>query len=326
MTTDLTRRTILKNAMSMLACSALGATVSSLGCRDKNIAPPNKVAPSKDAAPCPAATNFNVVLHGLFLIELWDDKDGAGHPIPPDQRIRIVAPDCSVLNIPHAYHAGSWSTKKFRGFARAKDYFSQWSLPQATKPSASLPTMAHFAGTLDYSKEYFSLYLPYPKAITPLRVIDKTKIRHSGSITDADFPLVVALTYDVGQTPPQPLMAVPNGSWDPNSNFHIFAEPECEVDCVDITTHGNDTLMQTKKLFRNPADYDVQMTDMIDCSQPLPGSALDQCPSALGALNVTTDEEQAYFEIFPCPPVRAKKRLIPPLHMATCASVVLTGP
>ena len=317
MTKRPSRRTVLTNAAKTLAFSTFAATpLSMLSCKEDQ---------TRKAASCNPGSNFNVVLHGLFFIELWNDHDAGGHPIgAPDQRIRIVAPDCSVLDIPHIYRAGSWSTARFRGFSRSKDYFSGWvpSPNENHKPAIALPSMQHFAGTLDYSQRYFSLYLPYPIAITPLRALDPTMVHHSGSISDAPFPLVVALTYEMGQRPTQPLMPNLGASWDANSNFHIFSEPECEMSCLDMVKHGNDTLMQAKKMFPHPGDYDVSLVSPIDCTQSVPPIKPDPCPAAPGVLSA---EESSLAELFPCQHGDERK-FRPAVHMPTCASVILTGP
>ena len=312
-----TRRAILRNAAkSLVFFGASSSFFSFISCRNKDKKKTDQAKVKTSA--CTTGTNFNVVLHGLFFIELWDATS------PEDQRVRIVSPDCSALDIPHAYRAGSWSTGRFHGFSRQKTFYSGWKLPTTAMPTITVAKMENYAGRLAYAQQYFSLYLPYPKQITALKALDNAIVSHSPKITDGDFPLVLALTYDDQQRPSLPLMPVPSGSWDPNSNFHIFAEPECEMSCGDMIKHDNDTLAEAQKMFPTSADYNVSLKTQVDCSNPNSQPTIKQypCPTTLG---VQPEEEQSLADISPCNNFGGGK-MIPAVHMPTCASVVLTPP
>lgn len=323
MKTQLSRRSLIKNGAKALAFSTLtGAPFSMLLGKKKN---------ATSQQNCLSANNFNVVLHGLFFIEVWNDvrknPDGSTTSIPSDQKIRIVAPDCSQLSVPHVYRAGSWSKKNFVKIdnTHTKDYLSGWPLSNA-KPTIQLPAMPGFAGKLKYSLEYFSLYLPYPLTITPLRVLPSASVNHSSTISNANFPLVVALTYDLGQVPSNPFMGL-NSVWDPNSNFHIFAEPLCQMACLDMVKHSDETLQAAQNMFPNATDFSVAPASPVVCSQPTQPIPTDPCPAAS---NVTQEEENSLWELSPCNNSRvktpSKKGLFHPnVNMPTCASIILTS-
>jgi hypothetical protein len=318
------RRRFLRNASAMCAVSALGsvpfASVSGTTERDSN--QQRRPSPSRNQAgscttPCTISADFTIVLHGLFLIELWGPDDTH---IPDDQKVRIFTPDCSHLIHSHVYSAGSWGMP-FVAIQGYKDYYPKWNIPGAKMTTdKNLPEMAQQAGNVLRSGRYCSLYLPYPKSIRGLRSIQASAVSSTGT-TSADFPLVTALTYGSDRPSGPP---IPGAPWDSSANFHIFAEPDCIMSCKQMIAHGNETLKAAKKML---AAYDVHLANTVDCDHhPLPPIPLDECPPDKGAPGVRCEEEKSLWELpgaQPCPGFDKDKKQFA-VHMPTCASIILT--
>src|SRR5579859_3065412 len=317
-----TRRYLLKGATAMYAASTLGS-LSFVGCnggkevqrekpKQSEMCESKLVATCPNSNPCKVGTDFTIILHGLFFIELWRPQD----PVPADQKVRIIAPDCSKLkHIKHVYKAGSWG-KPFSDFP--EDYYA----PKNFNPNNGMPADKNLpeqaqAGSANKSYMYFSLSLPYPKSIRALRVIPETQVSHPGT-TAADFPLVTALTYGPDR-PPFKILPIPDTSWDPSKNFHIFAEPECIMNCDQMIMHGNETQKAAKDCL--PA-YGVGPKTQPKCDPPPDPIKFDSCPPCLGAPGVSCEEEKSLWEMAGAKPGPNFTKFKPyAVHMPTCASL-----
>ena len=318
--TVIDRRQLLKSTGVCCVASALGMLpfISACSKAVKNRPPQTEQSSSglsrsdvcSNPTPCTAISQFTIVLHGLFLIERW--------PEGQQYQIRVVTPDCSNLpHISHRYMAGSWGMP-LDSINDKKDYESGWSLGNGMTTDFNLPEMKHQVGKLDLTQRYLSLSLPYPKSIKALRVIPWNQV--TANTTVADFPLVTALIYG-DPRPDHPPLPVHPSSWDRGANFHIFAEPNCTMDCRQMIQHSGETLVATKRLL---AAYDVK-ANSVDCPpQILP----DTCPAGKGVPGVRCEEEKSLWELGvarPCADA-VKNGLKMAVNMPTCASVILTGP
>ena len=320
---EITRRRLLRNLGKLCVCSGLGGiNVGMIAFGSKaqpHNTPPKAATAAKPQSSSCSGSGFNVVLHGLFILEVWTDD-----ATPKEKKVRLMTPDCSDLHVPHKYRAGSWGQGQFRDFHKGP-YTPGWDAKNKLCPDlANLPRTEHLAGQLNYGNCYFSLYLPYPKSILPRRVIDQKLITSSGLIKN-DFPLVTVLTYDV--PPSSPIMDLGDNSWNPQANFHIFAEPECEItDETEIRQHGKDTLDKINSVL--PAGYSINLGTINGNSIMVNRDSCDRSKP------IVPDEEQSLFELQPCstPKNNAGHKLSAPtrenalVHLATCASLTITGP
>jgi len=324
------RRELLKSASTICAASALGS-LPFAGCKhsekiesktESQNAKPAATCQSTVGAACPSSnscqvsSDFTIVLHGLFFIELWRPFDSQ---YAVDEKVRIIAPDCSKLkHVQHVYKAGSWG-KRFADI-KQRNYEPHWTEPSNNPMTTdrNLPEVPG-ASTIQDAYGYFSLALPYPKSIRALRVIDGTLIS-KGRRVSAGFPLVTALTYGADR-PSNRLIDVPDGCWDAETNFHIFAEPDCLMNCDQMNTHGIETQAAAKDCFPS---YPVPAT-IINCDQPPDPVGFDSCPPCLGAPGVHCEEEISLWEMKGAPHCPNFEKIKPfAVHMPTCASLIVS--
>src|SRR5258708_38664175 len=191
-----TRREILAGTMGLCA----GATLGVAGVRVLTKTGPPSTGTQAMTGPCGNQSAFNVILHGLFLVEIWDASQ------PEDQRVRVISLDCGQMTHPHEHMAGPWKSMP-KSFPSKPPSTPGWKSNVASQPSfAALPVLKGFAGKIDPGKIYHSLSLPWPDAITPLRNVPEANVTHLGVGSPSTFPLALALTY-CGGAPTSPLIA-----------------------------------------------------------------------------------------------------------------------
>ena len=307
---EVTRRKMLMGAAGLCAASTMGGI--SIGC--KELAHKAGSAPRKNQAqaapaptPCPPGANpFSIILHGLFLVELWDSK------IPNEQRVRVISPKCAGMTIPHEHVAGSWKNLNFSSISQVSA--PGWQTTRTTRPSIKgLPTLAGWAGKVLNSKSHHSLYLPWPDLITPLRNVNPATVNYSGLGSVSSFPLALALRY---QCAPKDLAPIDGTDWSKDFNFHIFCEPKCAVPCEQLQAHAQDTLRCIAESFgSNPPAFTL-MPKTWDCTPqptdpPPTGSHIDQ------------REEGSLSEIQLCRPASGIVQATS-VHLPMCSSLILT--
>src|SRR5882724_428428 len=204
----LSRRGFLRTALAGCAASTVGGGVLS----------------SIDAVAQTCGV-FNVVLHGLFLIDL-----ATGY-------VQISSPDCTdtkVVKHKHYYRAGCWANS-LRHFPEVSGKHEPiWPIPYTNPVIRDVPILKEKMGKPKHGNAYLTLTLPAPNAITGLRTFDKSEIDYPCDYMDATkFPLVTVLTYN---SPPQfpPIRDTP---WH-SMNYHIFAEPQARMNCEEAEPHG----------------------------------------------------------------------------------------
>jgi hypothetical protein len=305
---QVTRRKMLMGVAGLCATSALGGI--SIGCRKSapkvsSASPKNRSQRAVAPAPCDNGTDFNVILHGLFLIELGGKENPSGRPI------RILSPKTDGTGISHVYRAGSWNSK-LSDFSGNCD--SQWPEKYSENLPPGIPTIHQKTDQIDYTQSQFSIFLPWPYEFNALRKIDANQAIHGG--IDAQwFPLALALRYKV----PFETAPIQGCPWMKNQNFHIFAEPECRLTCDQAILHGPDMVQKLISMFKQPTQLSLGQPQGSECKERDP----DPCPPAPG---VKTDEDKSYGELFPC-----KKELSPAnivtatsVHLPLCASILVT--
>jgi hypothetical protein len=273
---------------------------------------------SQKDIPCDNVNSFNVILHGLFLIEVWGANRPNGERVPDGERIRIFSPKTDNMGIGHLYKAGSWKHQQFTDFSG--DSHSNWPEITQQQPSTDgFPTIPHQAGKVDASKSQFSLFLPWPREFNPLRVVNESAVVHTG-IEAQWFPLALALRYDA---PPADASPIQGCDWSKDNNFHIFAEPPCKLSCPDALQHGPAMVARLLDMFNPPIHFELRQQPGHECDE----QPSDPCPQAAG---VHPGEDRSYGELFSCTPgthALSKKsgQLVPPsVHLPLCASIMLT--
>jgi len=305
----ITRRKILTGAAGLCATAAIDAMSGGLISQTHkatNSSQRIKVKAAPTPTPCPGATPFSIILHGLFLVELWDSNT------PNEQRVRVISPKCPGMKIPHEHVAGSWKNQKFTGISG----FSApgWATEREEMPDITgLPTLAGWAGRVLNSRIHHSLYLPWPDLIIPLRNVDPTTVSHSGLGTPSHFPLTLALTYQCGA--PKDIVPINQTDWSKDFNYHIFCEPKCGVGCDQLPSHADDTLRCISESFGPNGPQFTLKPKKWDC-KPVPK---DKPPSAS---HIISDEENALSEI-ECPPPAGQVGILS-VHLPMCASLILT--
>jgi hypothetical protein len=296
---NFTRRQLIAGAAGLGALSLLRTDWQSVSADSSK--------QKKAARPAPACNNgadFNVILHGLFLIELGGKKNPAGRPV------RILTPKTDGMGIGHVYRAGSWN-KTFTDFSGDCD--SQWSTNNSQPDITGFPTIRKMTDHIDYSQSQFSIFLPWPVEFNRLRTIDGSLVVHTG-IEAQWFPLALALRYKV---PPADATPIQGCNWTKDQNFHIFAEPECKLSCDDVRQHGPDMVSRLLNMFIPPASFSLSQHPGSECQERAP----DPCPPAPG---VKPGEDNCLGELFPCTK-RKKSFLQPSVHLPLCASILVTG-
>ncbi|HEY5029043.1 MAG TPA: hypothetical protein VIK39_11585 [Candidatus Angelobacter sp.] len=273
----MTRRGFVKNAAIISAGSALGGIVLP--------------AANTFAQSCGI---FNVVLHGLFVIDI-----ATGY-------VQISTPECingQDITHPHSYRAGSWKNC-VTNFPRVKgEYKPIWPAAMMTAVIRDVPILSSQMGKPDHSKAYLSLILPTPYAITGLRTFDKQEIDFPADyMTATKFPLVTVLSYD---SPPV-YSPIPGTPWD-TKNYHLFAEPEDKMDCNAADVHGKAVIQRLWKMFQSHPATGPKTKNQNQCLK-----AIDPRP---GVRCVERDEERALSELGVPSPLEA-------VHMPTCAVFV----
>jgi hypothetical protein len=240
-----TRREMLAATASL--CVATAFRVSPFGASLNMIDPPP----------------FNVILHGLFVLDIIEEEG----------TIHISSPDCTNMasHKPHKYRAGSWQ-KRFDNFKDVKgDYTPRWSpTPPNGKPDLTeAPNLTAHMGKPKHDRAYFSITLPFPMGIMGYRAFTKAEVEYpSCCMTGTKFPLVLALGY---RSAPNDAL-IPGTNWDKTKNFHIFAEPEDPMGCGEAAAHGQEAMRRLWSMFDVGPDFSgpIPRGDCYKPPEPLP--------------------------------------------------------
>lgn len=254
------------------------------------------------ADPC---ASFNIVLHGLFVIDVQNF------------RLQISTPDCTGLKHKHQYKAGYWKNS-YKHFVEIKKgiYSPPWTTNFSLPNYTDLPVLINSKmGKPKYKNAYISLVLPFPRAITGLRFFQAAEIDYSQDwIKATKFPLVTALTYDSAPR----FAPFPGTPWDPPTNYHIFAEPDHQMNCDAALDHGKQALQKLWALFDTPPSKDPLPKSKTNCSKDP-----DQPPDGLC---VDSEEETSLSELnWPIKQAPEAQSNVAPagVHMPTCAVFVV---
>jgi hypothetical protein len=231
---------------------------------------------------------FNVVLHGLFVIDI-----ATGY-------VQISSPDCRLYK--HSYLAGSWNNS-FSSFKRVQgEHEPIWPAPIVDPLIRDVPILSSDkVGKPDHSQAYLSLILPAPNAITGLRTFDMTEMIFPADYMKATkFPLVTVLTYNS----PPPFAPISGTPWD-SKNYHVFAEPASAMGCEEAATHGAQVIQQLWKMFDKKPVIDFKLKNSNNCKKSRDAQPRVRC--------VTSDEERALSEL------TGVMNNLDSVHMPTCA-------
>src|SRR5690348_4143354 len=104
------------------------------------------------------AATFNVILHGLFVIDFIDASS-----------VQISSPDCSssiLQEYPHSYRAGSW-VKDYSAFKDVKKgkYTPPTWVTAGSGQTAHVPVLESHMKKPHHDRAYFSIVLPKPAEI-----------------------------------------------------------------------------------------------------------------------------------------------------------------
>jgi hypothetical protein len=250
MTEHWTRREVVKNLGKLGAMSALG------------LSPIAGFAKAADALPC---RPFSIVLHGLFLLDVFS---GDGN----ENYIRISTPDVTG----HSYLAGPWSLH-VSDYTPVKGFHDQrWdSHVDILPPPGGMPILDARVGDPNHDSAYLSFLVPYPTAIHPFRCFDESEVDYPKDyISASKFPLVLALEYDyLPNLPP-----IENTSLDRTRNYHVFAEPPNDIPkCSDVIQHGMDAIGKVWKMLPHAPNSIPVPKDKNNCKKGIDHTAPWPC-------------------------------------------------
>lgn len=260
------RRMISKSIFTMIASGLSTSFVNfaAVGCNEQ-----------------PTHAYLNVILHGLFIVNL------------EEQYIELLTPDIPE----HQYAAGSWDRDELVYLSRGGSYrLTGVDINEAPPDLTNIPNMV-----LSKSTHGFDIYrnysrhivrLPFPAKIKFLRILHKKdNIYPTPGNTDATiycFSLCPVLVYKVWDLNQARLVAKPPlpKSWKPKfeeetgtANLHIWAEPTKK----QPTSHAQKAFDRLSDLIQ-PIHLYLGTND---------GVPLDRDPGVLG---VSREEEQGWTE------------------------------
>lgn len=160
-----------------------------------------------------AATQINVVLHGMFAIVLGNGK------------AVLYAPEVS----PHVYLGGTWLAE--RPLSKGQTYDLSASMISGKKSPVQLDpnnflVFSSQSVHMDLSQSFCTIVLPTPDNITPLRSIkaDSGPIFKGLANSPKHLPTEIVLSYDRTQVNSSIQLTPLN--WTPAVNLHLWATPE----------------------------------------------------------------------------------------------------
>ncbi len=274
----ITRRQFVQSAL--LASAAGAVSVETLWARKKQPKSPKKSSPAQKQC-------FVVVLHGLFVIDVFDP-----------QQLCIMSPDPVTLG--HICKAGSWSLSQsaYRDVDPKQTHSTSWNTGLAcpTLDPKVFPIVhvqpTHPASTL-------CIKLPYPKEFQAYRVAPELDY---GAFKGA-FPLGVGLHYPPEAPPPALIANVPV---DPSKNFHIFVELPTKPNLTQLQQHVAMVIPAVKNMF--PAGQQPPL--VAPPLQPVSSSCKDdQC--------IKAKEDYAWPELKDDPCTKRQ----PSIHPVLCMSM-----
>ncbi|HEY7405716.1 MAG TPA: hypothetical protein VIB39_19480 [Candidatus Angelobacter sp.] len=181
------------------------------------------------ASATPACHPFSIVLHGLFLLDVFADY------------IQISTPQVCG----HTYFAGPFS-KKITDYTPVTGFHDQrWDSRIYDPPDpGDMPVLLPKVGDPIHKNAFLSFLVPFPDKIHSFRTFDESEVDYPKDYIRAKkFPLVLALEYTyLPNLPP-----IENTSLDRNKNYHVFAESPSDMDCPTAIKHGTEAI---KKLWQ----------------------------------------------------------------------------
>ena len=169
---------------------------------------------------CSRQIDLNIVLHGLFVVNVLDEK------------IELLTPFTGE----HLYQVGSWDYSSVKPLHRGESYEFK-GLVGAPKPPLfdhecnTRLTNPPFTFKVNYGASHCCITLPYPKEIHYLRCVrgGDNEYRPPKQITLRSFALCQVLVYSVEDYCD---LEMTNAQWKPDidwatntTNLHLWAEP-----------------------------------------------------------------------------------------------------
>jgi hypothetical protein len=204
----LTRRDILRG---MGGWSAMNAA---------RIAAPGLFAAGLAGCQCRSSTKINVMLHGLFVLNITD-----GH-------VQLLTPQVDE----HIYKVGFWNYRNIKDLCK-NDYVLEGVTGHGSKAALSEENVVLSTEKLkfdiDRSCRYFEIIMPLPEKISFLRSMKGANLYRGKGIHATGMAICTMLTYCRSGK-----LRLRNSTWDPNPepkgikgflNVHIWAEPQTRV-------------------------------------------------------------------------------------------------
>jgi hypothetical protein len=287
MTETLTRREAITKLGKLGAMSALA------------MSPLARVA---SAAP-PPCRPFSVVLHGLFLLDVFNDY------------IQISTPQVNG----HSYLAGPFSTKTSDYTPVAGFHDQRWDSRVIDPPDPDkleMPVLKKVGDPI-HTKAFLSFLVPFPNNIHSFRTFTASEVNYpTDFITAKKFPLVVALEY----TFPPRLPPIENTSFDLSRNYHVFAESPSSMNCDDAIKHGKEAIGKLWEMLPHQPNDIPLPKDLKKCSKPVDADSASPCGNH--------DEEDGLselllFEVLELARLKKDDERFDSIHLPLCANFIV---
>ena len=208
----------------------------------------------------PPCRPFSIVLHGLFLLDVFSDY------------IQISTPQVNG----HTYVAGPFSRKlsdytPVAGFHDQR-WFSRVDYPP-NPDKIEMPVLQNVGNPI-HTKAFLSFIVPFPDNIHSFRSFAASEVNYpTNFITAKKFPLVVALEYIF---PPR-LPPIENTSFDLSRNYHVFAESASPMNCPDAIKHGKEAIGKLWEMLPHQPDSIPLPKDETKCSKDADADNASPC-------------------------------------------------
>jgi hypothetical protein len=242
------------------------------------IAAPGVFAAAMVGCRCSDKRKVNVMLHGLFVLNVTD------------KHIQLLTPKVKE----HIYKVGFWNYKNIKCL-NPGDYVLEGVTGNGAKFEMSAENIVLSTETLqfdiDRSCRYFEIIMPLPEKISFLRSMKGANLYRGTSIHATGMALCTMLTYCRSGT-----LKLRNSDWDPSRepkgirnfvNVHIWAEPQTRVSPL----HTIDAYYQLMNFFKpRPKAGQLYFAPASDDSPPL------DHPEAIKPLGLIPEEEMGWSE------------------------------
>jgi hypothetical protein len=234
---------------------------------------PGFVAAGLSGCRCKSGNKLNIILHGLFVLNITDSY------------IQLLTPYVCE----HIYKAGDWDAGYIKDLDQG-DYELEGVVNRGKAPVLGneniVLSQKGLGFQIDPSSRYCGIKMPLPETISFLRSMKGPNLYRGAGIHATGMALCTVLTYERCKQ-----LKLANSKWVPRPdsnpmarfrNLHIWAEPQTRVSPL----HTVRAYKQLMCFFQNKVDFTIATDD----SPPL------DHPEALTTIGLRPEEEMGWSE------------------------------